>query len=305
MGKKNAQTQKQEKLGAEKTTKIAVTGSYLDTMDIDGTSVMEIVNADKKGLMTAVIHVRDKDGNGTTALTITSGAAITAYGRLEALTRIHEKAGIALCAELAHARKENIYKDFGINRFSDWVERVFGLSRKTAEIYAHIGEVLIERNEKDGKVFYTLKYGLEPYKDSLSTGHLLEMLKFFANGAERPDTFDIPTELRLMCDCGMYVSVKKMREAIKQYIEQENSPVITSEEITTDSQQSEEKPEQTAGLPEKITSVVVDSEDSARTAFAAATMAFQSAVENVKQYMSNEDRTTIREIVAKIRAIQF
>ena len=184
---------------------------YAETMDLaSGKSKLEVSTTRGKGgqlVSSALVEVRKADGSGTEVIRVDDATALQSYGRVQAIVALHEKAGIALCYEFHIVRSNKLYTQFGMKSFSEWVERVTGMSSKTADIYARIGGAFVVSKEVDGKAHYTLSHGLNDYESFLTVGHLLELLKFVPEKGESIEGADNIPELFRINGFSMYLSV--------------------------------------------------------------------------------------------------
>ena len=280
---------------------------YADTMDLaSGKSKLEVSTTRGKGgqlVSSALVEVRKADGSGTEVIRVDDATALQSYGRVQAIVALHEKAGIALCYEFHIVRSNKLYSQFGMKSFAEWVERVTGMSSKTADIYARIGGAFVVSEEVDGKAHYTLSHGLNDYESFLTVGHLLELLKFVPEKGEVIEGADNIPELFRINGFSMYLSTKNMREAIKK---------ILSDTIDV---QAAEVPDSESGETSESDNVnVSDSEvsgeekteiEKARETFSTAKAVLLSTFESVAKFISEADKSTLENIVKQLADITF
>lgn len=285
----------------------------METMDLSTNGKFEVSESTGKGgqvITSAMITVRKADGSGTEVIRLDDKTAIMAYGRVQALTSIEAKAGIALCYEFHVVRDTKLFSQFGMNSFSEWVERVTGMSPKTGDIYARVGANFVDCKEVDGKAQYSLKHGLNDYSSFLTVGHLIEMLKFVPAKEKLSDEIDIPSQI-LSSGYSMYLSTKDLREAIKKIQSGENAIDVKSEEITeqtTGQEQSQEQEKEKTQEQEKEKT----QEENAKTEkeialnnFTNAKAALQSAAQDIEKYADKETVKLIRKLMVELANINF
>lgn len=281
---------------------------YAETMDLSsGKSKLEVSTTRGKGgqlVSSALVEVRKADGSGTEVIRVDDASALQSYGRVQAIVALHEKAGIALCYEFHIVRSNKLFTQFGMKSFSEWVERVTGMSSKTADIYARIGGAFVVSEEVDGKAHYTLSHGLNDYESFLTVGHLLELLKFVPEKGESIEGADNIPELFRINGFSMYLSTKNMREAIKKIL----SDTIDVKATELSESESGEVSESDTVVSESD-NIVSDSEKSeiekARESFSTAKAVLLSTFESVTKFISETDKSTLENIVKQLADITF
>ena len=281
---------------------------YAETMDLaSGKSRLEVSTTRGKGgqlVSSALVEVRKADGSGTEVIRVDDATALQSYGRVQAIVALHEKAGIALCYEFHVVRSNKLFTQFGMKSFSEWVERVTGMSSKTADIYARIGGAFVVSEEVNGKAHYTLSHGLNDYESFLTVGHLLELLKFVPEKGEAIEGSDNIPELFRINGFSMYLSTKNMREAIKKIL----SDTIDVQATEVSDSESGEASESDTTVSESDTTVS-DSEKSeiekARESFSTAKAVLLSTFESVTKFISEADKATLENIVKQLADITF
>ena len=281
---------------------------YAETMDLaSGKSKLEVSTIRGKGgqlVSSALVEVRKADGSGTEVIRVDDATALQSYGRVQAIVALHEKAGIALCYEFYIVRSNKLFTQFGMKSFSEWVERVTGMSSKTADIYARIGGAFVVSEEVNGKAHYTLSHGLNDYESFLTVGHLLELLKFVPEKGEVIEGADNIPELFRINGFSMYLSTKNMREAIKKIL----SDTIDVQSTEVSDSESGEVSESDITVSESD-NAVSDSEKSeiekARESFSTAKAVLLSTFESVTKFISETDKSTLENIVKQLADITF
>lgn len=281
---------------------------YAETMDLGSAkSKLEVSTTRGKGgqlVSSALVEVRKADGSGTEVIRVDDATALQSYGRVQAIVALHEKAGIALCYEFHIVRSNKLFTQFGMKSFSEWVERVTGMSSKTADIYARIGGAFVVSEEVDGKAHYTLSHGLNDYESFLTVGHLLELLKFVPEKGEAVDGADNIPELFRINGFSMYLSTKNMREAIKKIL---SDTIDVKATEVSESEPGEAIESDTPGSESDNT--VSDSEKSeiekARESFSTAKAVLLSTFESVTKFISESDKSTLENIVKQLADITF
>ena len=281
---------------------------YAETMDLGSAkSKLEVSTTRGKGgqlVSSALVEVRKADGSGTEVIRVDDATALQSYGRVQAIVALHEKAGIALCYEFHIVRSNKLFTQFGMKSFSEWVERVTGMSSKTADIYARIGGAFVVSQEVDGKAHYTLSHGLNDYESFLTVGHLLELLKFVPEKGEAVEGADNIPELFRINGFSMYLSTKNMREAIKKILS--DTVDVQATEIS-DSEPGEDSESDTNVI--ESDNAVSDSEKSeiekARENFSTAKAVLLSTFESVTKFISESDKSTLENIVKQLADITF
>lgn len=281
---------------------------YAETMDLGSDkSKLEVSTTRGKGgqlVSSALVEVRKADGSGTEVIRVDDATALQSYGRVQAIVALHEKAGIALCYEFHIVRSNKLYTQFGMKSFSEWVERVTGMSSKTADIYARIGGAFVVSEEVDGKAHYTLSHGLNDYESFLTVGHLLELLKFVPEKGEAVEGADNIPELFRINGFSMYLSTKNMREAIKKIL----SDTIDVKATEVPESESGENSESDNAV-DVSDNAVSDSEkteiEKARESFSTAKAVLLSTFESVTKFISETDKSTLENIVKQLADITF
>lgn len=281
---------------------------YAETMDLaSGKSKLEVSTTRGKGgqlVSSALVEVRKADGSGTEVIRVDDATALQSYGRVQAIVALHEKAGLALCYEFHIVRSNKLFTQFGMKSFSEWVERVTGMSSKTADIYARIGGAFVVSEEVDGKAHYTLSHGLNDYESFLTVGHLLELLKFVPEKGNAIDGADNIPELFRINGFSMYLSTKNMREAIKKIL----SDTIDVQATEVSDSESGEASEADTVVSEP-NNTVSDSDKSeiekARESFSTAKAVLLSTFESVTKFISEADKSTLENIVKQLADITF
>lgn len=281
---------------------------YAETMDLGSAkSKLEVSTTRGKGgqlVSSALVEVRKADGSGTEVIRVDDATALQSYGRVQAIVALHEKAGIALCYEFHIVRSNKLFTQFGMKSFSEWVERVTGMSPKTADIYARIGGAFVVSEEVDGKAHYTLSHGLNDYESFLTVGHLLELLKFVPEKGESIEGADNIPELFRINGFSMYLSTKNMREAIKKIL----SDTIDVQATEVPESESEEVSESdnTVAVSDNTVSDEEKSEiEKARESFSTAKAVLLSTFESVTKFISETDKSTLENIVKQLADITF
>ena len=281
---------------------------YAETMYLaSGKSKLEVSTTRGKGgqlVSSALVEVRKADGSGTEVIRVDDATALQSYGRVQAIVALHEKAGIALCYEFHIVRSNKLFTQFGMKSFSEWVERVTGMSSKTADIYARIGGAFVVSEEVGGKAHYTLSHGLNDYESFLTVGHLLELLKFVPEKGEAIEGADNLPELFRINGFSMYLSTKNMREATKKIL----SDTIDVQATEVSESESGEVSESDSAVIESD-NAVSDSDKSeiekARESFSTAKAVLLSTFESVTKFISEADRSTLENIVKQLADITF
>ena len=291
------------------TEKMTVTNQvdYAETMDLaSGKSKLEVSTTRGKGgqlVSSALVEVRKADGSGTEVIRVDDATALQSYGRVQAIVALHEKAGIALCYEFHIVRSNKLFTQFGMKSFSEWVERVTGMSSKTADIYARIGGAFVVSEEVDGKAHYTLSHGLNDYESFLTVGHLLELLKFVPEKGEAIEGSDNIPELFRINGFSMYLSTKNMREAIKKIL---SDTIDVQATEVSDSESGETIKFDNAVETDNVASNSEKSEiEKARESFSTAKAVLLSTFESVTKFISETDKSTLENIVKQLADITF
>lgn len=281
---------------------------YAETMDLGSAkSKLEVSTTRGKGgqlVSSALVEVRKADGSGTEVIRVDDATALQSYGRVQAIVALHEKAGIALCYEFHIVRSNKLFTQFGMKSFSEWVERVTGMSSKTADIYARIGGAFVVSEEVDGKAHYTLSHGLNDYESFLTVGHLLELLKFVPEKGEAVQGADNIPELFRINGFSMYLSTKNMREAIKKIL----SDTIDVQATELSESESGEVSESDTSVSESDTTVYDEEKseiEKARESFSTAKAVLLSTFESVGKFISETDKFTLENIVKQLADITF
>lgn len=301
-------TEKEEKDYVTENMTVTNEVDYAETMDLaSGKSKLEVSTTRGKGgqlVSSALVEVRKADGSGTEVIRVDDATALQSYGRVQAIVALHEKAGIALCYEFHIVRSNKLFTQFGMKSFSEWVERVTGMSSKTADIYARIGGAFVVSEEMDGKAHYTLSHGLNDYESFLTVGHLLELLKFVPEKGEAIEGSDNIPELFRINGFSMYLSTKNMREAIKKIL----SDTIDVQVTEVSDSESGEVSESDSNVSESD-NAVSDFEKSeiekARENFSTAKAVLLSTFESVTKFISEADKSTLENIVKELADITF
>ena len=281
---------------------------YAETMDLGSAkSKLEVSTTRGKGgqlISSALVEVRKADGSGTEVIRVDDATALQSYGRVQAIVALHEKAGIALCYEFHIVRSNKLFTQFGMKSFAEWVERVTGMSSKTADIYARIGGAFVVSEEVEGKAHYTLSHGLNDYESFLTVGHLLELLKFVPEKGQAVEGADNIPELFRINGFSMYLSTKNMREAIKKIL----SDTVDVQATEISDSELGEASESDSAVSESD-NAVSDSEKSeiekARESFSTAKAVLLSTFESVTKFISEADKSTLENIVKQLADITF
>lgn len=281
---------------------------YAETMDLaSGKSKLEVSTTRGKGgqlVSSALVEVRKADGTGTEVIRVDDATALQSYGRVQAIVALHEKAGIALCYEFHIVRSNKLFTQFGMKSFSEWVERVTGMSSKTADIYARIGGAFVISNEVDGKAHYTLSHGLNDYESFLTVGHLLELLKFVPEKGEAIEGSDNIPELFRINGFSMYLSTKNMREAIKKILS--DTVDVQATEISESESEENSESDNTVVVSDSDLSGQEKTEiEKARESFSTAKAVLLSTFESVTKFISETDKSTLENIVKQLADITF
>lgn len=281
---------------------------YAKTMDLGSAkSKLEVSTTRGKGgqlVSSALVEVRKADGSGTEVIRVDDATALQSYGRVQAIVALHEKAGIALCYEFHIVRSNKLFTQFGMKSFSEWVERVTGMSSKTADIYARIGGAFVVSEEVDGKAHYTLSHGLADYESFLTVGHLLELLKFVPEKGEGIDGSDNIPELFRINGFSMYLSTKNMREAIKKILS--DTIDVKATEVSDSESNEASVSDNTAAVSDNTVSDEEKSEiEKAREIFTTAKAVLLSTFESVGKFISETDKSTLENIVKQLADITF
>lgn len=281
---------------------------YAETMDLaSGKSKLEVSTTRGKGgqlVSSALVEVRKADGSGTEVIRVDDATALQSYGRVQAIVSLHEKAGIALCYEFHIVRSNKLFTQFGMKSFSEWVERVTGMSSKTADIYARIGGAFVVSEEVEGKAHYSLSHGLNDYESFLTVGHLLELLKFVPEKGESIDGADNIPELFRINGFSMYLSTKNMREAIKKIL---SDTIDVQATEVSDSELMETSKTDTI-VSESDNNVSGDGKteiEKARESFSTAKAVLLSTFESVTKFISESDKSILENIVKQLADITF
>ena len=281
---------------------------YADTMDLaSGKSKLEVSTTRGKGgqlVSSALVEVRKADGSGTEVIRVDDASALQSYGRVQAIVALHEKAGIALCYEFHIVRSNKLFTQFGMKSFSEWVERVTGMSSKTADIYARIGGAFVVSEEVDGKAHYTLSHGLNDYESFLTVGHLLELLKFVPEKGEAVEGADNIPELFRINGFSMYLSTKNMREAIKKILS-DTIDVKATEVSESESEEFSESDNTVAVSDNTVSDEEKPEIEKARESFSTAKAVLLSTFESVSKFISETDKSTLENIVKQLADITF
>lgn len=281
---------------------------YAETMDLGSAkSKLEVSTTRGKGgqlVSSALVEVRKADGSGTEVIRVDDATALQSYGRVQAIVALHEKAGIALCYEFHIVRSNKLYSQFGMKSFSEWVERITGMSAKTADIYARIGGAFVVSEEADGKAHYTLSHGLNDYESFLTVGHLLELLKFVPEKGEAVEGSDNIPELFRINGFSMYLSTKNMREAIKKILS--DTIDVQGTEVTGSEPEENGESDNTVAVSDNTVSDEEKSEiEKARESFSTAKAVLLSTFESVTKFISESDKSTLENIVKQLADITF
>ena len=281
---------------------------YAETMDLSsGKSKLEVSTTRGKGgqlVSSALVEVRKADGSGTEVIRVDDATALQSYGRVQAIVALHEKAGIALCYEFHIVRSNKLYSQFGMKSFSEWVERVTGMSSKTADIYARIGGAFVVSEEVNGKAHYTLSHGLNDYESFLTVGHLLELLKFVPEKGEAVEGADNIPELFRINGFSMYLSTKNMREAIKKILS--DTIDVQAKEVSDSESGEVSESDNTVDVSDNTVSDTEKSEiEKARESFSTAKAVLLSTFESVTKFISEADKSTLENIVKQLADITF
>lgn len=281
---------------------------YAETMDLaSGKSKLEVSTTRGKGgqlISSALVQVRKADGSGTEVIRVDDASALQSYGRVQAIVALHEKAGIALCYEFHIIRSNKLFTQFGMKSFSEWVERVTGMSSKTADIYARIGGAFVVSEEVDGKAHYTLSHGLNDYESFLTVGHLLELLKFVPEKGEPIQGADNIPELFRINGFSMYLSTKNMREAVKKILS--DTVDVQATEISASELVEASESDNTANVSDNTVSGEEKSDiEKARESFSTAKAVLLSTFESVTKFISETDKSTLENIVKQLADITF
>lgn len=281
---------------------------YAETMDLSsGKSKLEVSTTRGKGgqlVSSALVEVRKADGSGTEVIRVDDATALQSYGRVQAIVALHEKAGIALCYEFHIVRSNKLFAQFGMKSFAEWVERVTGMSSKTADIYARIGGAFVVSEEVDGKAHYTLSHGLNDYESFLTVGHLLELLKFVPEKGEAVEGADNIPELFRINGFSMYLSTKNMREAIKKILS-DTIDVQVSEVLNSESEEASESDNTVAVSDNTVSDEEKTEIEKARESFSTAKAVLLSTFESVTKFISESDKSTLENIVKQLADITF
>lgn len=281
---------------------------YAETMDLGSAkSKLEVSTTRGKGgqlVSSALVEVRKADGSGTEVIRVDDATALQSYGRVQAIVALHEKAGVALCYEFHIVRSNKLFTQFGMKSFSEWVERVTGMSSKTADIYARIGGAFVVSEEVDGKAHYTLSHGLNDYESFLTVGHLLELLKFVPEKGEAVDGADNIPELFRINGFSMYLSTKNMREAIKKILS--DTIDVKATEVSESESEEVSESDNTVTVSDNTVSDEEKSEiEKARESFSTAKAVLLSTFESVTKFISETDKSTLENIVKQLADITF
>lgn len=281
---------------------------YSETMDLGSAkSKLEVSTTRGKGgqlVSSALVEVRKADGSGTEVIRVDDATALQSYGRVQAIVALHEKAGVALCYEFHIVRSNKLFTQFGMKSFSEWVERVTGMSSKTADIYARIGGAFVVSEEVDGKAHYTLSHGLNDYESFLTVGHLLELLKFVPEKGEAVDGADNIPELFRINGFSMYLSTKNMREAIKKILS--DTIDVKATEVSESESEEVSESDNTVTVSDNTVSDEEKSEiEKARESFSTAKAVLLSTFESVTKFISETDKSTLENIVKQLADITF
>lgn len=281
---------------------------YAETMDLGSAkSKLEVSTTRGKGgqlVSSALVEVRKADGSGTEVIRVDDATALQSYGRVQAIVALHEKAGIALCYEFHIVRSNKLFTQFGMKSFSEWVERVTGMSSKTADIYARIGGAFVVSEEVEGKAHYTLSHGLNDYESFLTVGHLLELLKFVPEKGEAVEGSDNIPELFRINGFSMYLSTKNMREAIKKILS--DTIDVQATEVQESESGEDSESDNTVAVSDNTVSNSEKSEiEKARESFSTAKAVLLSTFESVTKFISETDKSTLENIVKQLADITF
>ena len=281
---------------------------YAETMDLGSAkSKLEVSTTRGKGgqlVSSALVEVRKADGSGTEVIRVDDATALQSYGRVQAIVALHEKAGIALCYEFHIVRSNKLFSQFGMKSFSEWVERVTGMSSKTADIYARIGGAFVVSEEVEGKAHYTLSHGLNDYESFLTVGHLLELLKFVPEKGQAVEGADNIPELFRINGFSMYLSTKNMREAIKKILS--DTIDVKAAEVSESETEEVSETDNTVAVSDNTVSDEEKSEiEKARESFSTAKAVLLSTFESVTKFISEADKSTLENIVKQLADITF
>lgn len=301
-------TSQEEKDYVTENMRVSNEVDYAETMDLSsGKSKLEVSTTRGKGgqlVSSALVEVRKADGSGTEVIRVDDATALQSYGRVQAIVALHEKAGIALCYEFHIVRSNKLFAQFGMKSFAEWVERVTGMSSKTADIYARIGGAFVVSEEVDGKAHYTLSHGLNDYESFLTVGHLLELLKFVPEKGEAVEGADNIPELFRINGFSMYLSTKNMREAIKKILS-DTIDVQASEVLNSESEEASESDNTVAVSDNTVSDEEKTEIEKARESFSTAKAVLLSTFESVTKFISESDKSTLENIVKQLADITF